>query len=163
PTMKVRTTKEQVLVGGGVTMQSTMTAPYPRHGQFPGARLLGAGLVAAILVGILAWTGLLVRARSLIPGVRSTTPTYQTATVASGNLAVTVTATGPISAVSNLPLSFKESGRLAELKVNVGDKVTKGQVLATLDTTDLQNALDQAKATLALAQANLAKVQAGST
>src|SRR5579859_8172074 len=131
-------------------MSTSVSAPFPRQGQIPGARLFGAGLIAAVIVGILVWTGLISQLQSYIPGLKSTTPTYQTSTVSTGNIALTVTATGPISAVSNLPLSFKESGRLADLKASVGDKVTKGQVLATLDTTDLQNTLDQAKASLAV-------------
>jgi multidrug efflux pump subunit AcrA (membrane-fusion protein) len=94
-----------------------------------------------------------------IPTVES----IETAPATLGNVVIGVTATGPISAVTNVPLSFKGSGKLTALKVNVGDSVTPGQVLATLDTTDLQTALDQAKATLVQAQANLAKVQAGPT
>jgi HlyD family secretion protein len=144
-------------------MASTLTAPYPRPAQFPGTRLLGAGLTVAILAGILVWTGLIGQVQSYLPGLKSATPTYQTSTVSTGNVAVTVTATGPVSAVNVLPLTFKESGQLANLKVSVGDQVKKGQVLATLDTTDLQTTLDQAKANLQVQQAALAKLEAGPT
>src|SRR5206468_522921 len=126
-------------------------------------RALLGGLILIVLVGALAFNGTLATLRNLIPGATVGTSTYQTSSVSRGNVVIGVTATGPISAVTNVPLSFKGSGKLTALKVNVGDKVTAGQVLATLDTTDLQTALDQAKATLAQSQANLAKVQSGST
>ncbi len=144
-------------------MQIDRTRPLPRSSG-PAWQQIAVGLLLlAGLVALLNLTGVLSRARELIPGLASSTPTYATTTVGRGNVTVSVTATGPVSAITSIPLSFKESGKLAEIKVNVGDHVTKGQVLATLDTSDLQIALEQAQASLAQARANLAKVQAGST
>src|SRR5437879_490205 len=97
-------------------MASTVTAPLGGFSQIRGARVFLIGLTGVVLIGALSMTGVLTQARDLIPGLKVSTPTYQTTTVAAGNVAVTVTATGPVSAVNNLPLSFKESGRLAELK-----------------------------------------------
>lgn len=142
-------------------MSQTYAVPRP---QLPLLRRVLVGIIlVAGLIALLQLTGALAQVRSIIPGMKSSTPTYQTSKVTTGNVGLSVTATGPISAATSIPLSFKESGKLLEIKVNVGDHVTKGQVLATLDTTDLQIALEQAKATLAQAQANLVKVQAGST
>jgi HlyD family secretion protein len=133
----------------------------PLHQTRPWQQLVIAVVLVAGLVALLNLTGSLAQVRNAIPGLSTSTPTYQTSTVSSGNVAISVTATGPVSAVTSIPLSFKQSGKLTELKVTVGDQVTTGQVLATLDTSDLQTALDQAKSTLAQAQANLTKVQAG--
>ena len=91
------------------------------------------------------------------------TPTYQTAPVTRGNLAITVSATGPISSTNTLPLTFKNAGRLAEVDVQVGDAVTAGQVLAKLDTADLEAQLAQSQAALNQASANAAKTAAGPT
>src|SRR5438552_2429761 len=91
------------------------------------------------------------------------TPTYQTGTVAQGNLAVTVSATGPISSENTLPLTFKNAGRLAEVYVDVSDHVTAGQTLAKLDTSDLDAQLAQAQASLDQASANATKIAAGPT
>src|SRR5207249_3123582 len=63
---------------------------------------------------------------------RQAVPTYQTAQVTRGNLVAAVSATGPITSPTSLPLTFKANGRLAELDVAVGDKVVAGQVLAHL-------------------------------
>jgi HlyD family secretion protein len=141
---------------------------YPRVGSPTRSRvtlppILTGAVVIVVIVGILGLTGVLAQARQLIPGLRQTTLQFQTRTVQRGDISVNVIATGPISAINTTPLTFKTSGKLKDLKVSVGDRVTKGQVLALLDTTDLQTALDQAKANLSQAQANLAKVEGGPT
>ena len=76
---------------------------------------------------------------------------------------VTVSATGPVTTPASIPLSFKSAGKLSELDVSVGQTVIAGQVLAKLETTDLQIAVDQAQAALTQQQANLATVLAGAT
>jgi RND family efflux transporter MFP subunit len=70
--------------------------------------------------------------------------TYQYGTVRQGNLALTVSGTGPVSA--NLyNLSFATSGTVSEIDVAVGQTVKAGQTLAKLDATALQNAVSQAQ------------------
>ncbi|NMV20957.1 biotin/lipoyl-binding protein, partial [Vibrio parahaemolyticus] len=48
--------------------------------------------------------------------------------------------------------SFQVGGEVDELRVRMGQKVQKGEVLATLDPKDLQLALDAAQAQYALAK-----------
>src|SRR5581483_920757 len=93
----------------------------------------------------------------------TTAVSYTTSSAQTGTITNAVTATGPVSAASAVPLNFKSSGKLASINVKVGDQVKAGDVLATLDTTDLQSQLQQAQATLASAQANYNKVTAGAT
>jgi HlyD family secretion protein len=144
-------------------MARATLAPHPRRGWSISSSLLGTLAVLVLVAAILAMTGTLAQLVAIVTGQSGTATSYSTTTVSRGNLTVSVTGTGPITANINVPLSFKESGKLTAIKVNVGDKVTKGQVLATLDTPDLQIALEQAKASLAQSQANLSKVQAGAT
>jgi multidrug efflux pump subunit AcrA (membrane-fusion protein) len=75
-------------------------------------------------------------------------------------LAGAVSATGPVTNPTSVPLTFKSGGKLAEVNVAVGDRVVAGQVLARIDTTDLRLSLEQARATLAQAQANYANARA---
>ncbi|WP_016942606.1 secretion protein HlyD [Dickeya zeae] len=63
--------------------------------------------------------------------------------------------------IRSVNLGFRVGGRLAALNVDEGDVVQPGQQLAGLDSTPLQNALQQAKASVANAQAQLALLQAG--
>lgn len=59
-----------------------------------------------------------------------------------------VSASGTLNGVSNAGLHFKNSGRLAYIKVSPGDKIAKGQLIAGLDTQDLEIILRQAQNTL---------------
>jgi len=68
-----------------------------------------------------------------------------------------------ISASQHLTLGFLASGRIKSVSVQVGDKVTKGQILATLDAENAQGALTQARAAYQTAQANYQKIINGAT
>ena len=57
-------------------------------------------------------------------------------------------------------LGFKQRGEIATLSVDIGQKVSKGDVLATLDNRALQAAVRQARADVAFANASLAAQQA---
>jgi HlyD family secretion protein len=72
--------------------------------------------------------------------------------------ASTVATVGSLVSNNQAKLSFKTGGKLAELDVKVGDVVKAGAVLAKLDTTDLQQALNQAQISLQNAQIALAKL-----
>jgi len=58
-------------------------------------------------------------------------------------------------------LAFEAGGRLRELKVEEGQEVAAGELLAVIDAPDLEHAVAQAEAALALAEAQLAQVKAG--
>ncbi len=58
-------------------------------------------------------------------------------------------------------MSFKLAGRVTKLLVDEGDHVKKGQLLAVLDSGELQDKVAQAQAALKTAQANVSQAQAG--
>src|ERR1700687_380929 len=60
--------------------------------------------------------------------------TYPTSAVRQGTLQVTVSATGPITNPSTIPLSFKSSGQLGPLAGGLGQQVAAGPGLAPKDT-----------------------------
>ncbi|TNJ32846.1 efflux RND transporter periplasmic adaptor subunit [Arenimonas terrae] len=67
-----------------------------------------------------------------------------------------ITASGSVAAWEEMSLGVELSGqRVAEVLVEVGDTVTKGQPLLRLDTRSLEMEQRQAEAALAQAQANL--------
>jgi multidrug efflux pump subunit AcrA (membrane-fusion protein) len=104
--------------------------------------------------------------RALDSSGSSSTVTRTTATVTKGTVAQSVSATGNISALTSVDINFDSgvsSNLVTEIDVKVGDKVTKGQVLAKVDDKTVQNALASAQASLASAQANYDKVKAGLT
>jgi HlyD family secretion protein len=76
-------------------------------------------------------------------------------------LPAVVSASGKLLPVRWANLAFQSGGRVAEVKVQSGDKVEAGQVLARLDDADARLALAQANATWKSAQAQLAQLKAG--
>jgi len=63
--------------------------------------------------------------------------------------------------VHQVELAFRVSGRISAVKVQEGDKVSAGQVLAELDPVPFQTDVGSAKADLAQAQAQLDKTRRG--
>ncbi|MFB8199652.1 efflux RND transporter periplasmic adaptor subunit [Kitasatospora purpeofusca] len=87
----------------------------------------------------------------------------RTATVTKGTVLATVSGTGTLASPTDAAQDFTTGGRLTAVKVAVGDQVTKGQVLATVDTTAAQQQVDAAQAALNTASVNLTKARAGVT
>jgi len=80
-----------------------------------------------------------------------------------GSLAGTVDAYGSVLTGPNAraTLSFPTDGQIADINVNVGDRVTRGQTLAQLDTRMARSAVQQAQADVDVARAALARARAG--
>ena len=84
-----------------------------------------------------------------------------TIAVTKGNLVTTISGSSNIAAKSSVSLVFQSSGVIKDVLVTEGEKVAKGQILATLDGRDLQYSLDGAKAALDSAKAKLAQLTSG--
>jgi RND family efflux transporter MFP subunit len=70
-------------------------------------------------------------------------------------IARTVAVTGTLAAEDQIVLSMKVTGRLAELMVDLGSRVRRGEVIGRLDPTDFRLRLEQAQAALHQARARL--------
>ncbi len=80
-----------------------------------------------------------------------------------GTAVATLNSAGTVAPVDQASLDFDVSGTVAKVEVAVGQQVTAGEELATLDTTPLENSVVTAQATLASAQATLANDEASQT
>jgi HlyD family secretion protein len=82
-----------------------------------------------------------------------------TALAARRDLRATVTATGTIRAQvgAEVRVGARISGRVEHLAVQVGDRVSAGQVIAVVEHDDLQAAVDKARADLAAAESRAAQ------
>jgi HlyD family secretion protein len=109
-------------------------------------------VVIAVLVGVVLW-------RSRPTGLPE--QEMRSAVVGRGTLLVAVSASGNIEPRARVSLAFETPGRVDEVLVDVGDPVEAGDVLARLDTRQLALQVRQAQAGLALAEAQLAQIQAG--
>jgi RND family efflux transporter MFP subunit len=76
-------------------------------------------------------------------------------------LARTVTATGTLAADEQVVLGTKVAGRLAEITVDLGTRVNRGQVIARLDQSDFKLRVDQAEAALQQARVRLGLTPTG--
>ena len=86
-------------------------------------------------------------------------PAYRTAAITRGSLKSTVSATGTLQAVRTVQVGTQVSGQIAQIYVDFNDKVKKGQLLARIDPTLQQQAVQDAEAQLEKAQATLTQAQ----
>ena len=71
-----------------------------------------------------------------------------------------VEASGTINPVQTVSIGSQVSGQISAIYVDYNSKVKKGQLLAEIDTSLFEAQVNQAKATIDNARANLAKIQA---
>jgi HlyD family secretion protein len=88
---------------------------------------------------------------------------WKTEPATSGTISATVNATGNVEARAQAELRFAADGTVTEILVKPGDKITAGQPLARLDTTNLQLQVDGAQADLQQAQADFDKLKLKAT
>lgn len=111
-------------------------------------------VVAIVVIGGAAAAGWTMWA----PSQAAVEPT--TVTVALGDVQQTVLASGALQAQSVTSVGAEVSGRVQTLAVKLGDVVQKGDLIAEIDSTDQQNAVKSAEASLANMRAQLSARQA---
>jgi HlyD family secretion protein len=82
-------------------------------------------------------------------------PAYRFATITRGNLEATVSATGALSAVKTVQVGTQVSGQVSAIYADFNQKVKKGQLLARIDPTLQQQAVQDAQAGVERAQSQL--------
>ncbi|MEE3662313.1 efflux RND transporter periplasmic adaptor subunit [Brenneria sp. g21c3] len=86
--------------------------------------------------------------------------TYITATVRSGDIENVVVAAGKLDAIERVNVGAQVSGQVKSLKVEVGDSVQKGQLIAEIDDLPQRNDLRNAEAALNVVKAEYLARQA---
>ncbi len=87
-------------------------------------------------------------------------PDYITAAVRRESLALSVTATGNLRPTNQVEVGAEVTGPVDSVLVDVNDPVTKGQVIAVINTEIIDQQIAQARANLNAARAALAQAQA---
>jgi RND family efflux transporter MFP subunit len=75
--------------------------------------------------------------------------------IATRDLAEHLDLSGTLEARRQVALAFRSAGRLADVRVELGDRVSRGQVVATQDATDVESRVRQADHAVASAKASL--------
>lgn len=104
----------------------------------------GAGL-AVVAAGATYWA----------TSSSASTARFRTAEAATGSVSQTYVATGTISRDANVEATFSVDGTVKSVAVEVGDTVSAGDTIATLDSASLKLALLNAETDLAQAEATL--------
>jgi HlyD family secretion protein len=111
-------------------------------------------LVLALLAAAGGWWWWSARAKA------NAVPQYVTEAAARGNLTLTVSANGTIQPTRTINIGSELSGTVLEVRVDVNDRVKKGQVMVVLDTAKLRDQILRSTATLAGATAQVALTEA---
>ena len=119
--------------------------------RFPSRQLW---LVAALLVVAAA---ILLVFRS---GADKTMTQYTTALAETGTLVVKISATGNLQPTNQVEVGSELSGIIDQVFVDDNDEVKKGQVLARLDLSKLEDNVAKSQANLAAAEAQLLQTMA---
>ena len=85
--------------------------------------------------------------------------TYTTETVKAGTIAKTVSATGEIIPQTEAKIAFKLNGQVKFLAVDVGDRVEKGEKIASIDKGTLEDQLAKAKNEVKIQKKTLANMK----
>ena len=118
------------------------------------------GLIIILLLaalGVAAWFGY----QQFTSARAATTTNWDVVPVRRATIASAVSATGTILPERQANLAFQTAGTVHRIHVEVGQSVTAGQILAELETTDLELAVRQAEITLRQAQAQLMQLDEG--
>jgi RND family efflux transporter MFP subunit len=113
---------------------------------------------AAIVLGIVIYSGIHERAQAESTlGVRTERAAVPTVTVVqptSGAATQEIVLPGDTQAFNNTPIYARTNGYLKRWYVDIGTHVQQGQLLAEIDTPEIDQQLEQARADLKNAQAN---------
>ena len=142
-----------------------MNPHHDSHGPPPQRRyrLSRIGLVAAVLIVAAFVAGLLPRLRARQIVVQETrdlaTPTVTVVSPAPGKPNAAIALPAEVKAFVEAPIYARASGYLKRWLVDIGANVKAGQLLAEIDTPELDQDLARARAELARAEAGLALAQ----
>ncbi|HEY1762027.1 MAG TPA: HlyD family efflux transporter periplasmic adaptor subunit [Acidimicrobiales bacterium] len=109
--------------------------------------------VVIIVAGVFAYESIY---RAPSSASASVTRTVQ---VTRGTVQSSVSASGNLSSVSSASENFVDGGTLATLNATVGQKVTAGQILATLDSTQASATAEGAESSLKVSKMNLTNAE----
>jgi HlyD family secretion protein len=125
-------------------------------GSGAGMRLLRRTISVAWKLAILA-----VVAAFVVYRLRFAPIPVESYLVTTGPIVVEVMGTGTLEARVQATISPKISGLIIQVLADQGDRITKGQLLATLDDGDLRQQVEMAKAELAATKAGVDVAAAG--
>ena len=119
-------------------------------------------IIILVVVVIVTIVGGVYAAKNSNGGGKTKLKVYQeTEEVTIGEINISVKATGNLEPWEKIDLKPEASGKVIKLLVDEGDIIQEGQVVAILDQTSQEYALESAKASVLLAKASLDETRKG--
>jgi RND family efflux transporter MFP subunit len=122
-------------------------------------------MVLIVIIGVAAGIGWMILSRLQTTqgpggarGGPASTP-VEVARIVRGPMEWRRTFSGTLESPSKLVVAPKISGRIVKLNVDLGDPVTRGQIVASLDNDEYVQAVNLAKADLEVAKANMVEAK----
>ena len=106
-----------------------------------------------IFLGLLLLFVLFILKNLLFPG-KATGMLVNTESLSKADIQEKLSVSGPVSGTQSQHVTSALHAKVKEILVKEGDKVTEGQLIAKLDTKDVEEALEAAKTQVELAKAN---------
>jgi HlyD family secretion protein len=131
-------------------------------------RIIQALVLTLLVVAVVAGGYWYYRNRSASAAATAAASTNltQVVDVTRGNLSAAISVVGELNAIDSANLAFERmsgTAKLASLEVKAGNTVKAGQVLASIDPTPYQQALDQANSNLQAAEEKLTELKTPTT
>lgn len=114
--------------------------------------MIRSAIIAAIVGGAGGWYYLHSRTDK--------TPQFKQERLEQRTLTTTVSATGNLEPTNSVDVGIEVSGTIREILVDYNDRITKGEVMARLDTTKLEASMASSQASLTRYNANAAEAKA---
>jgi len=111
-----------------------------------------SALIVVVVVGVIWYVA-----------ASSKKTTYQFVTVTKGSITETVSVTGNTTSTNSVSLAFQTGGTIDTVAVSLGDRVSAGEAIASVNTSGLQAQLQQAQANVDAQNAQLQTLLAGAT
>ncbi|WP_158944940.1 efflux RND transporter periplasmic adaptor subunit [Granulicella sp. S190] len=140
-------------VPSGVSEQPSPTSP-----KSSSRWLLSSLTAAVIILAILIYTGIRERAHAETTlgtsTERAAVPTVNVVVPTAGAVSQEIVLPGNTQALNDTPIYARTNGYLKRWYTDIGARVSRGQLLAEIDTPEIDRQLEQARADLKNAQAN---------
>lgn len=91
---------------------------------------------------------------------RESAPVYEFTLAKRGDVVQEVSVTGKVKPAEDVDLAFERSGTVSRINVRVGDKISAGKELVSLDNSEISAQLAQTRASVESAKAGLSQYEA---
>jgi RND family efflux transporter MFP subunit len=141
------------------TVSPVAVAPSTKGRRQPRFILFSIGVLVVLAIGFAAWRGMFGGEKAATVAA-SQTKVVPVAKADREDLQTDATLQAEFVPYQDIAVHAKVSGYVNRIRVDIGDRVKQGDLLATLEIPELQDNINKAKATVSATEQEIAKAQA---